>query len=231
MFHVAIIPDGNRRWAKERGLAPKLGHKAGRITLETLMDTIDSLAITHLSFWGASVDNLTKRTIEEVAFLDAMFLEEFERLIDHPSVHRQRIRVNVVGEWRAYLSEPTIHAAEHVMRVTVGYREHTLTVLVAYDGIREMEQAVCTLVERGRKDAKFRVTHDAIRTALMTSDLPPVDLLIRTGGEPHNSSGFMMWLTANTQLIFSPVLWPDFTPEALTKAVEEFHRRKRRFGA
>lgn len=160
-----------------------------------------------------------------------MFREEFDRLTDHPSIHRQQIRVNVVGEWRIYPSAPTIRAAEHVMRVTAGYSKHALTVLIAYDGLREMERAVCNLVERRRSDADLRVTHDAIRSALMTGDLPPVDLLIRTGTDPHNSAGFMMWHTANTQYVFSPLLWPDFTPLALTAAVQEFASRSRRFGA
>lgn len=230
-FHVAIIPDGNRRWALQRGLAAMRGHDAGRKALEALMNTVDALGVTHLTFWGASVDNLTKRPPQEVAFLDDAFRKEFQYLATNASIRQQGVRVNVIGEWRRFLSAATIRAAEQIVATTAKNAHRVFTILVAYDGVHEMEEAIRCLVARGRQDPDFEITQESILGALATGNLPPVDLLIRTGGEPHNSSGFMMWLTANTQSIFSPSLWPDFTPQALAAAVQEFHSRDRRFGA
>lgn len=230
-FHVAIIPDGNRRWAVQRDLAPMRGHEAGRKALDALMPKVEELDITHLTFWGASVDNLTKRPREEVVFLDTAFHDEFQRLIANQSIHEQEIHVTIVGEWERFLTPTTVAKAKEAMQATEHYSRRFLTVLVAYDGVHEMQRAISALVQRGRVDPTLTITPEVICEELATGQLPPVDLLIRTGTDPHNSSGFMMWHTAYSQYIFSPLLWPDFTPEALTAAVEEFHRRGRRFGA
>lgn len=230
-FHVAIIPDGNRRWAVQHSLAPEAGHDAGRKALEALMDTAGELGITHLTVWGASVDNLTRRSTAEVAYLDSAFREIFQSLASHETIRQQGIRVSVIGEWRRYLSRAAVRAAERCMTTTAQHSNRVLTILVAYDGVREMVEGIRVLVDRGRRDPEFTITPESILSALATGSLPPVDLLIRTGTDPHNSAGFMMWLTAYTQYVFSPLLWPDFTPLALTAAVREFTSRSRRFGA
>lgn len=230
-FHVAIIPDGNRRWAAQHNLAPEAGHDAGRKALEAIMDTVSVLGITHLTVWGASIDNLTKRSGAEVLYLDGAFCEIFRSLASHPTIKQQGIRVSVIGDWRWHLSPDTVLAAERCIATTASNRERVLTILVAYDGVREMVEGIGVLVDQGRREPEFTVTPESIRSALATGNLPPVDLLIRTGTEPHNSAGFMMWHTAHTQYVFSQLLWPDFTPQSLTAAVQEFTSRSRRFGA
>lgn len=230
-FHVAIIPDGNRRWARAHGLPHTSGHEAGSRVLESLISTDAFREIDWLTLWGASVDNLTKRPGEEVAFLNALFAVRLQELAEHRLIHEQRVRVLVLGEWMAYLAPAVQAAATEVMAATAHYRNRTLSLLLAYDGLRDMIAAVSHLVAAARHGSVPAVIADALKARLSTRELPPVDLLIRTGGEPHLSGGFLMWEAANAQLMFTDRLWPEFTGHELATAVAEYRLRQRRLGA
>ncbi len=230
-FHVAVIPDGNRRWAKMHGLPIVAGHRKGGEILGQLVEKIMDLEIDCFTFWGASTANLTKRPSEEIDFLNKLFADQFRALAESKIIHRYQVRVRVLGFWSSLLSKEAKRSIEEVIKATAEHERGTLNFLIAYDGITEMLRAIQAVVEKTKKDTSLIVTREVVKGQLLTKDLPPVDLLIRTGGEPHLSAGFMMWDIADAQMIFLKKLWPDFLPEDLGRAVTDFWARERRFGA
>ena len=231
-MHVAVIPDGNRRWACSKKLAPFAGHKAGAGALEKIIRSIIlAKEIEWFTFWAASVDNFKKRSQQELFMLNRLFARQFNRLAKYPEIHEYRIRVLVIGKWRDFLDAKAKKAVEAAMKATASYRNQTITFLIAYDGKQEMLLTIKKIVEVSRQAPEICITSELLKYNLMTSELPPVDLLIRTGGDPHLSSGFLMWGTADAQLFFCEKLWPDFTPEDLEIAIMDYKARERRFGA
>ncbi len=226
--HVAIIPDGNRRWAKARGLAPWDGHEAGAKNTEKIIEKARELGIRSFSFWGSSMENLTKRPFEEKRELLRLYEEYFSRMIENEAIHRDCARIRMIGRWREQFPEGLKKILVRCEEETKSYGEYSLNFFLAYSGDDEMLEAVRSLVSSGIR-AKD-VSSDRLKSSLMTRDLPPVDYLIRTGGEPHLSAGFMMWDIANAQLYFSEKLYPDFGERAFAESIEEYARRARRFG-
>ena len=228
--HIAIIPDGNRRWAKEHHLPISMGHKKGVDALRDVLKASYELEIPTLSFWGASLSNLTKRSSREVYFLETLFEDNFRRLLQDPIIHENQVRVRVLGEWETVLSDGAKQAIKSAIQTTEKYQRFSLNVLIAYDGTIEMITAIEKIIQKASGNKKVKVTPELIKENLYTHDIPPVDLLIRTGGEPHLSAGFMMWEITEAQLYFSDKYWPEFTGDDLRKAIMEFNERKRRFG-
>lgn len=227
-LHIAIIPDGNRRWAQLRGLAPWEGHEAGAKNLEKILEVAHNWGIKYLSFWGSSLDNLNKRPLAEKKALLDIYKRYFKKLIDSKRVHREKIKINVIGRWEEEFPNSLKKIVYECLEKTKDYQGSFINFLLAYSGDDEMVLAVQRIIKSNKNSAG--ITEKTIKANLMTKDLPPVDLLVRTGGEPHLSAGFMMWDIANAQLYFSPVKWPDFGKEEFDKAIEEYKRRGRRFG-
>jgi len=230
--HVAIVPDGNRRWAKKRGLAPWRGHLAGAKKTEEQIQAAFDLGLKCLSWWGGSYDNLTKRGKIEINNLFKIYERYFNKLIKDKKIYENEVKVNVIGRWREILPKTGIKAAEELVKATESHNKRKLNFFIAYDGTHEMISAIKSIVKEARKNRNITVTPDLLKEHLWTKDLPPVDLLIRTGSydDPHNSAGFMMWLTANSQLYFPKGFYPDFGRKEFIKAIEEFQRRERRLG-
>ena len=222
--HVAIIPDGNRRWARKRGKAPWLGHKEGVKTYENILRKALELNIFCISFWGMSVDNITKREAREVKFLLGYFAEYLLKALKGKELSQHDARISILGEWRTQFPKKLVAIGEKAIAETKDRTRHVVNLLLCYDGKSEMTRAF-KLAQGSKK------SHSSPKEFLLTKDLPPVDLVIRTGGDPHLSAGFMMWDTADAQLYFSDKLWPDFTPSDFEGAVQDFLRRERRFGA
>jgi undecaprenyl diphosphate synthase len=230
-MHVALIPDGNRRWAVLKNLEVIEGHKAGAKTLEKIVRFIlTKEEITYFTVWALSLDNLKKRQLEELIFLNRLFVDYLQRLTQDRDVHLHQVKIMILGEWQNYLPSEVQERAFEAMEATKNYRKRFLTILLAYDGISEMVEAVRKVSEKARRDPQLEISADLLRENLITKDLPAVDLLIRTGGEPHFSAGFMMWHLANAQLYFSDKLWPDFTPLDFESALIAYNLRQRRFG-
>ncbi len=222
--HIAIIPDGNRRWAKSRVMNPWEGHREGVKRFWEIADQAYELGVTHLSIWAGSYDNLHKRSKMEVDFLLRLLREEILNPELTKKFHANKARVEIIGEWRLFVTDKkTIDAIAALEQNTAHYTKNQLTLLFAYDGQREMMEAINILEKKPASETE-------LRNALWTGHLPDVDLVIRTGGEPHWSAGFMMWLTANSQFYFTDMLWPDFKKAQFKKALEDFERRERRLG-
>lgn len=228
--HVAIIMDGNRRWAEEKSLPVREGHKKGKETLEKVLNAALELGIKYTTVWALSLDNFAKRSKEEIDELMEIFKEGFLRLSEKDQIYEKEVRVNAFGRWKEMLPPSVKNAIEKVIDKTKGYSNHFLNFMISYSGKDEMIQAIQKIREKDGNPGDVEVTPDLVKENLFTSDLPPVDLMIRTGGEPHNSTGFMMWDVANSQYYFSDKYWPDFGGEDFKKAIQDFRHRERRFG-
>jgi undecaprenyl diphosphate synthase len=229
--HIAIIPDGNRRWAKRKGVPLGEGHRIGVQTTEKIFEKALELKIPYLTFWAASYDNLLKRSKDEVKFLINLINEEFKGLLEDARVHKNEVKVRILGRFREVLPKKTLKIIEKLMEKTEKYNIFFLTFLLAYNGTDEMVEAIKG-ISQAFKESTIKITDQIIKSFLWTRDLPPVDLVIRTGCEedPHNSAGFMMWHTAYSQYYFTKTLYPDFSPEEFERAITNFLERERRFG-
>ncbi len=229
--HVAFIPDGNRRWAANHMMEVWKGHDKGTLVVKEIIKEAVKLKIPHFSFWGSSLDNIAKRSKEEVSFLFRIFKDNFMEMAKDKDIHENKIRVRVFGKWKEMFPSDVKESIGHAIEATKSYNDYFLNFFLAYSGIDEMEEAVRKIAEEAKKNPGIKITAEIIKKHLFTSELPPVDYLIRTGGDPHLSGGFMMWETTDAQLYFLDKYWPDFTPEDFRAAIEEYGRRQRKFGA
>lgn len=226
--HLAIIPDGNRRWAKEKGLHPWDGHEEGAKKVEELIKYALKKDIKCLTFWGSSMDNLKKRPIQEKRALLDIYKRYFTKMLTNPDIDEQEARVSFIGRWEEQFPDSLKSILYAIAEKTKKYEKKMLNFMLAYNGDDDMVQAMQKVHDKCV--AGVRVTADILKQNLMTADLPPVDYLVRTGGDIHLSAGFMMWDVANAQLYFAEKKFPDFGDRELEQALEEYSRRQRRFG-
>ncbi len=230
-YHIAIVPDGNRRWARAKGLKPWIGHQYATENLKKIFEAALDIKIPYFSFWASSQDNLAKRPKAENKFLLNLFKKEFAELAIDKRIHKEQVRVNIFGEWRKQFPEEVKKPMKRAIETTKNYNKFFLNFFIAYSGIDEMLKAIRKISKQNLDNPDFKITPQLIKKYLFTKDLPRVDYLIRTGGEPHMSAGFMMWDIADAQMYFSDKSWPDFTANDFKKAIQEYSRRQRRFGA
>ena len=231
-FHLAIIPDGNRRWAKQQGLTgyKKLYDQGISRTLDATQTAFDN-DVTHLSMWGSSHANIADRDNDFFQSIDKLYRDNINKFADHEVIARHDVRIQVIGEWRDSLSPETINVINSAIEKTAHRKGKVLTLLIDYSGARERAAAV---IESSNHPIP-KTLDDAtklLKDSSWTRTLPPVDLIIRTGAwaDPHNSAGFMTLLTDESQYSFPELLWPDFTSEKLTEIIIEFQSRERRLG-
>jgi len=225
--HVAIIMDGNRRWANAHNLPPYKGHEVGAERVHEIIREHFSRGMGHLTVWAASIDNLLKRSRTEVDFLVRVLVKETERMLASEEFMANEIRVRFIGRGKEIVKSRELDAAiGKVEERTAHFKKGAFTVLFGYDGREEMIAAIKSF----EKDPVKTLDYDALLKRLWTGVLPPVDYVIRTGGEPHWSSGFMMWHAAESQLYFTDTLWPDFSAKEYGKALDEYGTRERRQG-
>ncbi|MFP5515311.1 MAG: isoprenyl transferase [Alphaproteobacteria bacterium] len=226
--HVAIIMDGNGRWAKARGLPRTAGHKKGVDAVRRTVEAARELGIGTLTIFSFSSENW-RRPEEEIS--DLMGLLRFYLRSEVAELHRAGIRLRVIGD-RQRLSEDINRLIANAEELTRDNRVMTLVVALSYGSRLEMVHAARRLAEEvaaGRLSPDA-IDEDAMSAGLYTADIPDPDLIIRTSGEKRISN-FLLWQGAYAELVFVDTLWPDFTKRDLEAAIEEFHRRERRFGA
>ena len=233
--HIVLIPDGNRRWARKRGLPPFFGHRQGAKTLEKILKAALDLKIPYFTFWGTSLDNVTKRSSSEVNFLFKLFEWHFKKLAKVREVHQNGVRINVLGRWEKLFPEKTKKAIREAIEKTKNYKNYQLTFLMAYSGIDEMTTAIRGIAEFRIQNSELRINEESIKANLWTKDLPAVDLVIRTASErdnwSHLSVGLMMWDLADAQIYFTQTLFPDFSVAEFKKAIKQYSQTERRMGA
>jgi undecaprenyl diphosphate synthase len=225
--HVAIIPDGNGRWAESRGLPRNLGHKQGSETVREVVRAAHELGIKRLTVYAFSTENW-ERPREEVEAIMDLLDQYIEAEIDY--LERNGIRVEVIGRVSMLDQRLQARIADLVAR-TEGNDEMRLTFALSYSGRAEIVDAVKSIareVEVGRLDPEA-IDEKCVQAHLYAADMPDPDLVIRTGGE-HRLSNFLLWQLAYTELWTSDALWPDFTKSDLVDAIAEYQQRERRFG-
>ncbi|MEA2113568.1 MAG: polyprenyl diphosphate synthase [Patescibacteria group bacterium] len=230
--HVAVVPDGNRRWAKKRGLSPWEGHLAGAKNTEKLVRTAFDMGIRCFSLWGGSWSNLTERPKMEIKALFGIYERYFRKLIKDKEIYKNSVKVNIIGRWREISPKKCARTAEELIKATQNHCQYILNIFIAYNGTDEMLAAIKGIIKESRANKNLKINENLIKKHLWSGELPPVDFLIRTGSEndPHNSAGFMMWNCANSQLYFAKEFYPGFDEKKFTEAIKDFAKRQRRFG-
>ena len=226
--HVAIIMDGNGRWASQRGRPRTFGHKAGVQAVRRTLEACRDLDIRYLTLFGFSSENWS-RPEQEVSEL--MRLMRFYLRSEVAELHKNRVRLRVIGD-RQNLASDIVQLIEQAETLTADHDEFHLTMAISYGGRQEIVQAaqrIASAVKRGDMHPNA-IDETVFSSFLDTSGIPDPDLLIRTSGE-QRISNFLLWQMAYAELVFSPTLWPDFARQDLIDAIAEYNRRDRRFGA
>lgn len=229
--HVGIILDGNRRWAEANSYPRWLGHWFGAEKAEKLLEWCNELGIETLTLYVLSVENL-QRSPDEVKELFALIEEKLKVLMQDERIHKYRIRVKALGEIEL-LPDSIKELLAKIEKATENYNEHFLNIAIAYGGRLEIVDVVKSIAEKvknGEIDPSA-ITPKMVEEHLYTSHLPypEPDLIIRTSGE-ERLSGFLLWQSAYSELVFLDVFWPDFRKIDLMRAVRTYQRRIRRFG-
>lgn len=221
-LHVAIIMDGNGRWAKQRGLARTEGHQEGLEVAKRIILAARLAGVRFISLYTFSTENW-KRTAQEVGFLMSLIRIHLMKELDF---YRQNgIRIIHSGDRRA-LPRDVLYEIDRAVEDTQHHDGLTVNLAINYGGRDEILRAVERIVMSKRTAS---IDTEALRSHLDHPELPDPDLIIRTGGEMRLSN-FLLWQSAYSELYFSPKFWPDFTPEDFREALESYARRERRFG-
>ena len=225
--HVAVIMDGNGRWAEERSKPRHAGHRAGVKSVQSIVEQAADAGVSYLTLFAFSSENWS-RPSEEVGGLMGLFFDVLQREID--DLHRNNVKLRFVGQLD-HLAARLVKRIRAAERLTLDNSGLHLIVAVAYGGrwdITNALQKVAYMVEKGELKASD-VDEQAVSNSLALSGIPDPDLLIRTGGE-HRISNFLLWNLAYTELYFCDCLWPDFDARQFSAALEYYSRRQRRFG-
>ena len=221
--HVAIIMDGNGRWAKARGLPRAAGHRQGAESVRKVLRAAGEAGVECLTLYAFSSENWRR---PESEINDLMGLLRFYLRSELEAIHREGVRLRLIGDLSRF-SPDIVEMLEQAVARTAANTRITLAIALNYGARAELVNAVRSLSASGADLGK--VTEEAIDRALDTSDLPPLDLLIRTSGE-RRLSNFLLWQAAYAELLFVDTLWPDFGGDALRAAIADFAGRERRFG-
>ena len=226
--HVAIIMDGNGRWARARGLPRAAGHKHGAESVKRAVRSTVEMGISYLTLYGFSSENW-KRPEAEVN--DLMGLLRFYLRSEIAYLQEQGVRLRVIGE-RQRLAHDIVALIEEAEKQTAANRNLTLVIALSYGGRCEIARAAQDLVREAQSGALMPedIDEEAFERHLFTAGIPDPDLLIRTSGEKRISN-FLLWQLAYAEFVFIDTLWPDFSKQDFQAAIQEYHARERRYGA
>jgi short-chain Z-isoprenyl diphosphate synthase len=232
--HVGVILDGNRRYARERGLSTVSdGHRAGARKIHELLDWCHELSIPYVTLWLLSTENL-QRDRDELGNLVSIIAETLTTIADDPKSRERGLRITGVGTLDV-LPDDLRRALKHAEETTAGQERFHLQVAVGYGGRQEITDALRGLLEEGHargdslEDVIASLTPAAISAHLYTNGTPDPDLIIRTSGEIR-MSGFLLWQSAHSEFYFCDPYWPEFRKTDFLRALREFASRRRRFG-
>lgn len=225
--HIAIILDGNGRWAKKRGLPRSMGHREGCLTLEKTLESAARMGVDYMTVYAFSTENW-KRSAEEVGALMKLFRHYMVRLLTVAA--ENQVRVKMIGD-RSRFDQDIIEGINRLEKETANNTGMTFVFAVNYGGRDEITRAVRKLTSdcvAGDLDVAS-ITEETIASYLDTATMPDPDLLIRTSGEIRLSN-YLLWQLAYTEIYVTDCLWPDFNQEELDKAIAVYNKRDRRFG-
>ncbi len=219
--HVAVIMDGNGRWAKKRGLPRVEGHRAGMASVHAIIRECGRLRIPYLTLYAFSTENW-RRPRQEVNFLMRLLIEYLKKELDE--LHRQGVRLRMLGR-RDRIPKRVLDYIDFAIATTKENHGLNLNLAFNYGGRQEIVDAVNAAMAAPQQP----LTETSFATFLYTSGMPDPDLLIRTSGEMRLSN-FLLWQLAYAELVVTPVLWPDFRESELAQALQEYKSRERRYG-
>ncbi len=228
-WHVAIIMDGNRRFAESFGLGAGDGHQKGRDKLEEMLDWCLEVNVKVLTVYAFSTDNIYREP-EEVDKLMDLFEANFRKAAEDPRVHEHKIRIRAIGD-RELLPDRVKEAIRYAEDVTKDFDQYSFNLAVAYGGREEILNAIRHLAQdacEGKLDIDG-IDEQTFSQYLYTSDLPDPDLILRTSGE-ERISNFLLWQLAYSELYFTDVYWPGFRKVDFLRALRAYQMRKRRYG-
>jgi tritrans,polycis-undecaprenyl-diphosphate synthase [geranylgeranyl-diphosphate specific] len=228
--HVGIIPDGNRRWARERGLNPTSGHYYGYVKMKEVLKWIWELRIPYVTLFAMSTENCLHRSPEEKSNLFKLIKSGLEELMNLEEVYKNKVKILVVGNL-SLVPEDLRKTAEELVNATSTHDRYVLTIALCYGGRQEIIEAVKKL----SRDVALglvkpdEITEEVFIKYLPTGIIPDLDLIIRTSGE-ERISNFLLWHSAYSELYFCDVYWPEFRKIDFWRAIRSYQRRERRFG-
>ncbi|MEM2856839.1 MAG: polyprenyl diphosphate synthase [Candidatus Nitrosocaldaceae archaeon] len=229
--HIAVILDGNRRWAKKNTYMQKIGHERGADRVEELIDWCRELGIKIITIYGLSTENLEKRH-EEIDYLFELMENRLNKLLNEEKLHKYRMRVTGIGKLEL-LPQSLQNVIQKLEEVSKNYDNIYFNIAIAYGGQDELVEAIkkiTRLVKDGKLDIE-KIDKNLINSYLYTSYLPQPepDLILRTSGE-QRLSGFLLWQSAYSELVFMDVYWPEFRKIDLMRAIRIYQHRQRRYG-
>ncbi len=205
------------------GIPLSEGYAKGAENFLVIAEASFASGVKYFTIWGMSEDNLKKRSKTEIAILRFLFKKELRKLLESEKLVKNGISMRIIGNGLHMLRDKEAAAlAREVEEISGRFTNRRMTLLFGYDGKEDMLSAIKGL--HGEKNP--HITYEGVKKHLMTPDLPPVDFLIRTGGEPHWSGGFLMWLTGDSELYFPDMYWPAFHPKDLKDAFTEYSSRR-----
>jgi len=227
--HVAIIMDGNRRFAESIGLRATAGHEKGREKLEEVLEWCLEVGVKILTVYAFSTENFSRDT-DEVRHIMRLFAENFRRAGDEERVHKHQIRITVLGR-RDMLPKDVVESIEYAENRTKNYDKYRLNLAIAYGGREDILEAIRGLVRDARegKISPGDVDERFFSRRLWTKDIPDPDLVLRTSGE-ERISNFLLWQLAYSELYFVDVYWPGFRKIDFLRAIRSYQMRHRRYG-
>ena len=227
--HIAIIMDGNRRFARGLGLDPKSGHEFGRDKIEEVLDWCFDLKIENLTIYAFSTENFN-RNKKEVNTLMSLCRRELDLTLKDSRIHKNKVRVRVLGLLDS-LPKDIQKSAKVVMDQTNGYKDFSFNIALAYGGREEIIHAI-QKIAKDVIDKKININdikEEIVSKYLYTNGIPDPDIILRTSGE-ERISNFLLWQLAYSELYFTDVYWPAFSKRDFLKAIRTFQKRDRRFG-
>jgi len=229
--HIAIIMDGNRRYAMEQGMPPYRGHEMGKDKLQDVIEWCQEIGVKILTVFAFSTDNF-KRPREEVEHLMSLFEQDLRKMAEDKRIHEKEVRVKVIGQIEL-LPEKVRRAAMEVMEKTKNYDRYYFNIAIGYGGREEIVTAVRKIAEDVKKGkiSPNGINKEMVSSYLYTSHLPlpDPDLVLRTSGE-ERVSNFLLWQLAYSELYFADVYWPSFKKTDFLRAIQSYQRRQRRYG-
>ncbi len=225
---LALIPDGNRRWSKRHRLPFFLGYRHGVEKFIDFADWCMDYGVKNITVWAFSTENFRRPTPEREALFKLYKKAATDKKI-LSRLHANKTRFNVVGN-KELLPDDLLKSLHNVELETAGYKDRSINMLIAYGGVDDLLHATKMLVKAAIKKGVRTVNEALFRAYLISNQVPDIDLVIRTSGE-ERLSGFMPLQTGYSELYFTKKYWPDFTRKDLEKALAEYDRRQRRFGA
>ncbi len=223
--HIGLFPDGNRRWARAKGIPTLLGHQKGREHFEEFLYWCKEKGVKVVTVYGFSTENWS-RSKEEVDYLMDIFETYLSRKESIEKFQKEGVRVRIIGQ-KYRLRKSLQDVIANVEEITKNNTKFVMNLAVSYGGRWDVLQAVQKIVRE--KIPEDQITEKTIEERLETAELPPPDLIIRAGGE-QRLSNLLLWQAAYAELYFSPKYWPDFSREDFEAALAEYARRNRRFG-